>query len=237
MLVKPIVKNFDLEHIVPYFQPVMDLQQNAVASYECLARLVSEDDQTFLPSDFLMIIERQQCQGQLTEVMLRRSAVYFRDINVPWSVNISQQDMVDAGFSKRLSELMQDYPNSRRVTLELTAATALNYPHEFKNFLLLCKAMDVRLMLDNFAGSKEELNQLLPLPLDGIKLSGALVGQLSTEPGIAEYIEEINRLASLSGVPVIAEHIEDDATLTAVKKIGIRYGQGFFFSYPQSKLN
>ncbi|MFT5277458.1 MAG: EAL domain-containing protein (putative c-di-GMP-specific phosphodiesterase class I), partial [Granulosicoccus sp.] len=48
---------FKMERVVPYFQPIMNLNNNRVWRYECLARLLGEKEHIFLPSEFLTIVE------------------------------------------------------------------------------------------------------------------------------------------------------------------------------------
>ena len=43
MQVTEVTDSFNLDNVVPFFQPIMDLQNDAVWSYECLARLLTID--------------------------------------------------------------------------------------------------------------------------------------------------------------------------------------------------
>ena len=51
MPIKEITESFSLDRIVPFFQPIMDLEGERVWRYECLARLIGEHQDTFLPND------------------------------------------------------------------------------------------------------------------------------------------------------------------------------------------
>ncbi|GGD59202.1 EAL domain-containing protein [Lacimicrobium alkaliphilum] len=237
MHIKQIMGSFDIERIVPYFQPIMDLQHHAVNSYECLARLVTEDEQTFLPSEFLCLVEREHCFGELTQRVFHASAEYFRNNNIGWSINISQQDIVEPRLSKFLSEFVQDYPSPRRVTLELMAATAFQYRDEFKSFLDICKALGIKLFVDHFGAINSNILSLLDLPVDGIKVDGHLIKQMTRSQEALDFVGHVNQLSQQRNIIVIAEHVEDKDCLDAVQSLGIRYGQGFYFSKPQAFLN
>ena len=54
MPIREISENFSIEDIVPYFQPIVDLNSQGVWRYECLARLITQGDKTFLPSEFFI---------------------------------------------------------------------------------------------------------------------------------------------------------------------------------------
>ena len=95
MPIKEITDTFSLDRIVPFFQPIMDLETDSVWRYECLARLIGEQDHTFLPSEFLFIVERNNWCQKLTETMLIQSAQYFRNMNIPWNINLDTQDLLN----------------------------------------------------------------------------------------------------------------------------------------------
>ncbi|WP_438863968.1 EAL domain-containing protein [Neptunicella sp.] len=230
-----VAEGFDLDNIVPYFQPILNLNDNSVVSYECLARLVTTNEQMYLPNQFLNLVEKEQCFGQLAQRIFHASAQYFHDINMDWSINISEHDIDDQGFIDFLIDHMADYPNPQRVTLEVVAATAINKPEAFQRFLQLCKTLKIKVFLDHFAAISSNKNHILQLPIDGIKLDGSLVKQLSTNQQAKDFAIHLIELAKANHIQVIAEHIEDNATLMAVKALNVDYGQGYYFSHPQAE--
>lgn len=234
MHIQEVTEQFSLDRVVPYFQPIMDLQHNAVWRYECLARLVTPEEQTFLPSDFLHLVERQQSVAQLTETIFHRSAEYFRNINMAWNINISQQDILNESLPKMLAEYLKNYSDKRRVCVELTAAAALNNLDQFKTFLSQCETADVGVFIDHFGAAAGNINTLLDLPVCGVKVAGALVSQLTDNQETADFVGHLTRKADENNIVVIAEHIEDKATLDIVDDLSIKFAQGFYFCQPQA---
>ena len=74
MQVTEVKDSFNLDNVVPFFQPIMDLNNNAVWSYECLARLLTLDQNSFLPKEFLFLVERQPVMLQ-PNILLKGSSV------------------------------------------------------------------------------------------------------------------------------------------------------------------
>lgn len=95
MPIREISEAFTVDDIVPYFQPIMDLQSQGVWRYECLARLITQGDKTFLPSEFLYLLEREQHVSTLAANMFVRCAKYFHDVNIPWNINITANDLIN----------------------------------------------------------------------------------------------------------------------------------------------
>jgi EAL domain-containing protein (putative c-di-GMP-specific phosphodiesterase class I) len=97
-----VTDSFNLDNVVPFLQPIMDLKNNAVWSYECLARRLTFDQNSCLATEFLFLVERQQSVAQLTQTVFSRSARYFRDINMAWNINLNLSNMTDSDTLKYL---------------------------------------------------------------------------------------------------------------------------------------
>ncbi|GAB5382660.1 MAG: hypothetical protein Alis3KO_30550 [Aliiglaciecola sp.] len=233
MHIKEVTEHFDLDRVVPFFQPIMDVSQDTVWRFECLARLVTPCEQTFLPSEFLYLVERQQSVERLTETIFNRSAMYFRDLNVAWNINIGMQDMLNPALLDNLAEVLTDYPNPERVSLELTAAVVLNNIDAFNQFALRCQDLKIGIYIDHFGATPGNINSILSLPINGIKIAGGLIAQIMESQQSFEFVEHLTQQAQAKGISVVAVHVEDKATLDRIKDLGIRYAQGFYFSLPQ----
>lgn len=236
MKVCEVSKDFSLDNVVPFFQPIMDVQQNVVWGYECLARLIRSGEQTFLPADFLYLVEKESCFGALTQRIFHQSAEYFRHRQVNWSINITEKDVLNPNTTAFLERYLQDYPNAHRVTLELCAHTVKHHQEEFKAFLLLCKALDIQLIIDRFSGLTSYIENVLDYPIDGVKLDGSLIVQLCASEETRRLLTRICDKAKENDIAIIAEHIEDDRTYAAITALDIQYGQGFHISHPQSAV-
>ncbi|GAB2686689.1 EAL domain-containing protein [Aliiglaciecola sp. 3_MG-2023] len=236
MHIKEVTDNFSLDRIVPFFQPIMDISHETVWRFECLARLVTPDEQTFVPSEFLHIIEQQACISQLTETILNRSANYFRDLNAAWNININEQDMLNPDLIQTLAEALHDYPNPKRIGLELTAAVVLENVDSFETFAAQCRDLNIAIYIDHFGATPSNINSILSLPVNGIKIAGGLISQLMENQQTYEFVEHFTNLAKQKEISVVAVHVEDWATLEKLKELGIQYAQGYYFSMPKPNL-
>jgi len=229
MNVYEVSKDFNLENIVPFFQPIVDLRANVVWGYECLARLIDQGQNVFLPSDFLYLVDKERCYGELTRKIFRESAHYFRDVQVNWSINLTRRDILDAQILSFLEQYLQDYPNSHRVTVEIGGETVRQHPKQFKAFILLAKTLGLQILLDRICDAQDDLLKLLDFPIDGIKVSSDILLQWQLSP---ERLSELLVKADANDVAIIAEHIEDHQTLEAIQAMPVHYGQGFYISTP-----
>lgn len=234
MQVTEVTDSFNLDNVVPFFQPIMDLRNDAVWSYECLARLLTIDQTPFLPAEFLFLVERQQSVAQLTQTVFSRSASYFRDINMAWNINLSLSDMTDSETLHYLRSQLNNYPNPKRISIEITAQNALVETAKFKDFSNVCSALGINIVIDNFDQQECDLDAILKLPISAIKVSANLFDTASNDSGTADFVRRLVSEATNNEIKVIAERIERQETLDAATKLGVNYAQGFYFSQPKA---
>lgn len=233
MHVCEVSRDYHVENIVPFFQPITDLKQDFVWGYECLARLINQGQQVWLPSEFLYLLQKDSCFGELTRQVFHSSAQYFRDVQVNWSINITERDVLNAQTIGFLERYLSDYPNAHRVMLEISANTLLNYHQQFKAFLLLGKTLGIQIIIDRFEHPIAQLPQVLDFPIDAVKIDSKTLHRDKVSPDDFSIIQD---KANKNHVAIIAERIENDEIFSRVKSLDIRYGQGFFISYPRSEV-
>ncbi|MBU3004822.1 EAL domain-containing protein [Paraglaciecola arctica] len=237
MQVTEVTDSFNLDNVVPFFQPIMDLNNNVVWSYECLARLLTIDHNPYLPTEFLFLVERQQSVAQLTQTVFSRSASYFRDINMAWNINLSLSDMTDTNTLSFLQSQLTDYPNPKRISIEITAQNALLENAKFSRFCEICDALGVNIVIDNFEQQECDLQAILTLPISAIKVSAELFDKTGSDIVIADFVKSLISAATANNIAVIAERVEQKTTLEIVKNLGVKYAQGFYFSQPKANTN
>ncbi|GAC19113.1 EAL domain-containing protein [Paraglaciecola arctica] len=236
MQVTEVTDSFNLDNVVPFFQPIMDLKNEVVWSYECLARLLTFDQNSYLPTEFLFLVERQQSVALLTQTVLSRSASYFRDINMAWNINLSLSDMTDLETLNFLQSQLTGYPNPKRISIEITAQNALIKSAKFSEFSKICGALGINIVIDNFDQQACDFQAILSLPISAIKVSATLFDKVTSDETTAGFVKGLINAAASNNIKVIAERVESQETLEVVKKLGIKYAQGFYFSQPKAKV-
>ena len=236
MPIREISENFSIEDIVPYFQPIVDLQSQGVWRYECLARLITQGDKTFLPSEFLYLIEREHNVNTLAASMFVQCASYFHDVNIPWSINVTARDLDNKELSNTLIMHLASYPTPERVSIEVSASTALSNPKSLTAFVEKSMHAGLGVFIDNVGSCPGNIRALVSLPVRGIKLAGGLIKHYDQQDAVREYVDYLLSLCERHSINTIAEHVEDEAHLESVKRLPIRYAQGYAFSPPMANV-
>lgn len=235
IIVQPrhVVDSFSIEQIVPYFQPIYDLTSHKVVRYECLARLISQDSNIYLPSELLYIVNREQSNAELTRRIFELSSAYCLPRKMPWSINMFKTDLRDAG----LIDWMQDLCNqasSDLIGVEVSYDSIKSHPHLVTN--LIQKLPNLHVTLDDVYQYDEVLMSLIDAGIKAIKLRGELVTNYAKSGNGKPAIIAIQAFCHQTNCQLIAEHIEDDNTLNSITNMGIEFGQGYSLSQPQGRM-
>lgn len=228
----PVTQDICLDQLVPFFQPVMDITNQTVWRYESLARMVTADQRTFLPSQFLYLVERDGQISALTETMFSRSAEYFRHLNMSWSINLNNSDIHNQYLARYITDYLANYPNPGRVGVELPAQSVISEPKAFHAFLSLCGNLQLQVYLDHLDTDRLLTDGLWRLPINGIKVNVSMLLQLAEQQQLAKLQKQLME----NDICLIAEHVENQQQLAQLDSLGIVYAQGFHLSQPNAQV-
>jgi len=117
--------------------------------------------------------------------------------------------------------------------IEITERVFLNEDSDkVLSALKALKAAGVRIALDDFGSGFASLSHLRTFPVDVIKIDRTFVNGCLRRPDDNAIVQAILLLARVMELDVVAEGIEQEDELTALKSYGCGYGQGYLFSHP-----
>ena len=221
------------DRVVPYFQPIIDNTTLEIVKYECLAR-IEDDGDIISPTHFLEAARRSGLMSNLTRTMLNKVFKIFSGQNVAFSLNITNEDLLNQTFIDFLKAKQTLYKiNPALVTFEILEDIIISDTNHLplKNLHLL-KEMGYLLALDDFGSDRSNFNRLENLGVDFLKIDGQFIKGIDTNPRNQDIVESIASMAKKIGMQVIAEFVSTKAEFEMVKKLGIEYSQGYFFNAP-----
>jgi EAL domain-containing protein (putative c-di-GMP-specific phosphodiesterase class I) len=96
------------------------------------------------------------------------------------------------------------------------------------------RELGARLAVDDAGAGWSSLRHILELDAELIKLDGSLTRSLEADPRRRSLASALIEFGRESGASVLAEHIESELQLTELRRLGVRYGQGFHLGRPQA---
>jgi len=88
--------------------------------------------------------------------------------------------------------------------------------------------------LDNFGAGFGSFSYLKHLPCRYVEIDGAFVRGLATNPDDRAIVEATVQLARALGKKTVAEHVENDETLTLLRQCDVDFAQGYHIGRPLS---
>ena len=228
--------------IVPYFQPIVDLQSGRVLGYEVLARWLHPDRGLLPPSEFLPLAEES---GLLTDMGNRlmfdslAQLAQWRATGHPFSrcylsVNVGTRQLVDPAFFDTVSTALAETGiDADSLWLEITETALLSDVKAATVALRELRSLGLHLSVDDFGTGYSSLTYLKRFPVESIKIDKSFVSGLGIEQEDTTIVEAVVRLGQSLGLDVVAEGIESPLQLSNLRELGCDLGQGYLFGRPR----
>jgi diguanylate cyclase (GGDEF)-like protein len=221
------------------YQPQVDLRTGEVFGVEALARWEHPRRGLVPPGEFIPIAEHSGIIKQMTLVALEialseRDSSLSRELgHIPVSVNLSARMLEDEGFPDEVTRLLDRYGVPfGGLCLELTESSIMADPDHSRIMLTRLAEAGVRLSIDDFGTGYSSLSYLSRLPLDEIKIDRSFVSRMSQDARDASIVESTVGLGHALGLTVVAEGIEDEATMSLLARLGCDVAQGYHIGMP-----
>ncbi len=224
----------DRDEIVPYYQPIYELRGGALRGFEALARWQRNDGE--IAGGFVPFAETRGLARRIDVAILRQVFRHLGTIVALFpgctvSANISVAELATPGFATTLEELLREYAvDVDLLNLEITETAMMTGGEQAFASLDALRALGLRLVLDDFGTGYSSLGYLQRLPIAGLKIDRAFVEHLPHDLRTVEIVRSIVTLAESFGLSTTAEGIETAEQVAILGRLGVRYGQGFFFS-------
>ena len=228
-----------------HFQPITNLEQedNKVHG-EILLRMMdtreSSDTGLIPPNAFLPAAERYHLMPKIDQWVVRNTIHTLaekRDNNIlisTCSINLSGQSLSDLTLYEYTIQLLQETGLSPGILcFEITESAVVANIEVAKEFISGLKALGCRFALDDFGSGLSSFEYLKNLPVDYVKLDGSLVRDIAKNRVNLAMVRAVNYVAHVMGMKTVAEYVEDERTIKALKEISVDYAQGYWLGRPQ----
>jgi len=225
-----------------YCQPIMATfsgDENGPAM-EVLLRLRDDRGEHLVPLEFLKAAERYRLMGLIDRrvVQTTLTALGSGSLAVPpqrsVAINISGQTLADSQFLEYVVECFDNTgANPAQVCFEIAENTVIANMEHARRFIGVLHGMGCRFALDDFGSGLGSFSNLKNLAVDYLKIDGSFIRNLGRDAVNQAMVTAMIRLARTMNFKVIAEHVEDSASVDAARRMGVDYLQGFAIGRPE----
>lgn len=222
-------------HIIPYFQPLIDLSHGGLTGFEVLARWVHPSRGMIAPDVFIPIAEDTGLIDAMTVSVMRAALFYARDWDplLTIAVNIAPQQLKTEALTEQLLEVLREtgFP-ANRFEIEITENALIDDLELARRIVVGLKSHGIRVSLDDFGTGYSSLSHLSELPFDKIKIDRSFINTLHRRPESITIVKAIIGLGKSLNLPTTAEGIESSTDAEMLTELGCNAGQGFLYSRP-----
>ena len=220
-----------------FYQPLFDLEENRICSFEALLRWRHPERGLVSPADFVSVAEDTGLILPIGAWVIReasaRAATWPEHIRV--AVNVSAVQFHRGALHETILRALADTglePN--RLEIEITESIFLEGGETTLRLLHSLRALGVRIALDDFGTGYSSLSYLQSFPFDKLKIDRSFIQNLLTRDGASAIVHAITELASALGIETTAEGVEETAQLMELRAHGCSSVQGYLFAEPMA---
>lgn len=223
------------------YQPIFSLAKRAVTGIEALARWNHPEFGEISPERFIPLAEEIGWIDAFGELILRKacdevckffSAAEDRS-EMTLSVNLSCRQFASQDLVQRIGRILVETGfNPHRLKLEITESVLFAYHENALEMLDELRMLGVEVEIDDFGTGYSNLSYLARLPISSLKIDRSFISPIDGTHANTEIVRTILTLADNLGLNVVAEGIETEAQLEALRVLGCESGQGFYLAKP-----
>ena len=224
-----------------FFQPKFDVHRDEpmLSSAEALVRWRHPKLGMISPGVFIPLFENNGLIQALDQYVWADAAAHIRawkerlGVALPVSVNVSRVDLLDPSLVDKLQRIVSDNGLSYgELLLEITESAYTADAEQIIQKVHQLRRLGFRIEMDDFGSGYSSLSMLSSLPIDALKLDMQFIRNAFRQHKDTRLLEAMIRLAESFEVPTIAEGVETEEQLLALKAMGCDIVQGYYFSRP-----
>jgi len=223
------------------YQPKFDLHSNRVTQVEALLRWTDDELGKVFPDEFIPLAESSGDIVALSVWVLRDAAATARawreqGIDLQIGVNISARDFLQPTFVERTMQILRDEGvEPSQMVLEVTESAAIDDVQRTIAHLTELRQLGFGLSMDDFGTGYSSLSQLKQLPLYELKIDKSFVLMLDSDEADQKIVRSTIELGHNLGMRVVAEGVENHASLELLRTLGCDAVQGYYLSRPMPR--
>lgn len=224
-----------------YHQPVVStMEVDRQHHSEVLLRMRDEQGKLVSPIQFIPAAEQFGLMEELDKLVIKKLLKIMQETDghpqFGYAVNVSGGSLGDSKYCDYVCrELDTTGVDASLLHFEITETVAITSRRAALNFMHELGARGCKFYLDDFGRGQSSLAYLRDLPVHFLKIDGLFVRNMLTEPKDNAVVSTINHLAHVMGLQTVAEYVESEELLEALKEMGVDFVQGYQIAKP-SKL-
>ncbi|HWQ38915.1 MAG TPA: EAL domain-containing protein, partial [Burkholderiales bacterium] len=239
-----IQKALEEDRFVLYAQDIKDVIASQAHGIHCelLIRMLDEKGDIVPPMAFIPAAERYGLMPAIDRWVIRTAFATIARLRGEGaepridlcSINLSGASLTEERFLDFAREQFQlfDVPPGL-ICFEITETAAIANLDSAARFIQAMKGLGCHFSLDDFGAGMSSFAYLKHLPVDFLKIDGSFVKDMADDLIDRAMVEAINSIGHVMGKKTIAEFVDSERILRALREIGVDFAQGYWVAKPR----
>jgi EAL domain-containing protein (putative c-di-GMP-specific phosphodiesterase class I) len=229
------------QHISVVYQAQLGLDSGRLVGAEALVRWHDPQRGNISPAFFIQQCEDNGRLGALTEHVFRNSLATLKQVRadgtaMQMSLNVSATQLRNYQMVDLLKKCIADAGvNAADITIEVTETAKIQDYAVAERVLTSIRDLGVGISVDDFGVGMTNLETLLRLPFDELKVDRLFVSAVTRDEKARMLTQWVINLGQAAGMSVVAEGVEDVETLNCLRRMSCDIAQGYYISRPIPK--
>ena len=228
----------DNETIYFNLQPQFDMNHK-LRGFEALARMKDQDGSVISPGEFIPITENVGLIDKVDSMVFKKATGFFSrllrqtGLDLTLSLNASVRHLMKNGFSDEIRELLNTTGiPANQLEIEITESIMIESVDKALQCIDEIREMGVKIAIDDFGTGYSSLGYLNRFPANLLKVDKSFIDKINSSKSSRDYVEAIISIGHIMGFAVIAEGVEQDDQLKALRETGCDFVQGYIWGRP-----
>ncbi len=218
--------------------PIAGLRSDSVQMFDLLVRMIDEQGNSILPSEFIPAAQRNNMLKNIDRWMLTAAMDFCckNDADRVF-VRLSRQSITDPTTAEWMRQkLDEDGFDCSRLVVQIPERDAAKHIKQMKELVKQTRKLGIGFAIEHYGIDQERFQILDLLKPDYIKIDGELMHTLMTDEGMQASVTKIVRAAQKRNIKTIAERVENANAMAVLFQLGLDFMQGHYVHEPEVVL-
>ena len=218
--------------------PIAGLRTDGVEMYDLLVRMLDEQGNSVLPSEFLPAAERNNMMKNIDRWMIKSAINFCLNSEADRVfVRLSKQSVLDPStVGWMVGEFEHHSFDCSRLVVQIPECDAAKHIKQTRAIVKQLRKMGIGFAIEHYGIDQEKFQILDILKPDYIKVDGELMHTLMTDTSMQKSVEKIVRAAAERNIKSIAERVENANAMAVLFQLGLDFMQGHYVHEPEVVL-
>ena len=235
-LIRDIKLSTKEENFIFFLQPKINIKDNKIYGAEALIRW-NINGKLINPIHFIKILESSKYMYEVGNQIIEKVFYFSKEFSeIIFSINLAEKQINNENFIIDIIELIKKTKvNPKQIEWEILERWKSIEDKIVINNLNSLKNLGFSLSIDDFGEDNSSFKRTDTLPISEIKIDKNFADRIYQKPSSLGAIKAIKLYAEMTNKTIVVEGIETKEQVEELKKLGIKYVQGYYFFKPMEQ--